>query len=156
MKRELSEWAAIAEIIAAGGVILSLIFVGLQINEGNQEARAASVQAASDAEVRMLSTFIAEKDIWDKVITGAPLEKGTELRGGILLFNSLMVNADNLYYQFRSGYLDGSSWEGYESNFALFVRLPIFEIWRETPGARARTPELLELLDSLAMEVADE
>ena len=152
MKWELSEWAAIAEIVAAVGVILSLIFVGLQINEGNQEARAASVQASSDAEARMLSTLVAEKDIWEKVLTGAPLEEGAELRGGILLLTLLMVNADNRYYQFRSGYLDSSSWYGYESNLPLLVRLPIFKIWRETPGANALAVEFLALLDGLAME----
>lgn len=156
MKRELSEWAAIAEIVAAVGVILSLIFVGLQINEGNQEARAASVQAASDAEARMVSTLIAEKDIWEKLLTGAPLEEGAELRGGILLFTLLMVNSDNRYYQFRSGYLESSSWDGYASNLAQFVRLPIFKIWRETGGAHARSIEFLALLDGFAMEAPDE
>ena len=155
MKRELSEWAAIAEIVAAVGVILSLIFVGLQINEGNQEARAASVQAASDADARMVSTFIAEKEIWEKVVTGAPLEEGAELRGGIGLFNLLMVNSDNRYYQFRSGYLDSSSWEGWASNLPSLIRLPIFKIWRETSGANACSVEYLALLDGLAMEAPD-
>jgi hypothetical protein len=99
--------------------------------------------------------FIAEKEIWEKVVTGAPLEEGAELRGGIGLFNLLMVNSDNRYYQFRSGYLESSDWEGYESNLPLLVRLPIFKIWRETPGATARTVELLALLDGLAMEAPD-
>ena len=156
MKWELSEWAAIAEIVAAVGVILSLIFVGLQINEGNREARAASVQAASDADARMVTTLIAEKDIWEKVLTGAPLEEGAELRGGLLLFGYVMVNTDNRYHQFRSGYLDNSSWDGYQSNLQLFVRLPIFKTWRETPGAHSRTVEFLALLDGLAMKVVDE
>ena len=46
MKLKLTDWASIAEIIAAIGVVFSLIFVGLQINEGNQETRAATIQAA--------------------------------------------------------------------------------------------------------------
>ena len=103
----------------------------------------------------MVSTLIAEKDIWEKVLTGAPLEEGAELRGGILLLTLLMVNADNRYYQFRSGYLDSSSWDGYASNLSQFVSLPIFKIWRETGGAHARTSELLALLDGLAMEAPD-
>jgi len=50
MERKLSDWSSIAEIVAAVGVIFSLVFVGLQINEGNQETRAATVQAAYDSE----------------------------------------------------------------------------------------------------------
>jgi len=46
--KNLTKWASIAELIAGVGVILSLIFVGLQINEGNRETRAATLQAATD------------------------------------------------------------------------------------------------------------
>jgi hypothetical protein len=156
MKWKLSEWAAVAEIIAAVGVILSLIFVGLQISEGNQETRAAFIQAASDSDARMITTLISHKDTWEKVLTGAPLEEGAELRGAILLFNLLMVNMDNRYNQFRSGFLDNNSWDGFESILSPLIKLPIFKIWRETPGAHAHTTEFLNLLDSLAMEAPDE
>jgi hypothetical protein len=104
----------------------------------------------------MITTFIGNKYIWEKVLTGAPLEEGAELRGGILLFNLLMVNTDNRYYQFRSGFLDSSSWDGYKSTLPPFVKLPIFKIWRETPGAHSHTVEFLALLDGLAMDVPDE
>jgi len=156
MKWKLSEWAAVAEIIAAVGVILSLIFVGLQISEGNRETRAASIQAASDADARMIDTLIRNKDTWEKVLTGAPLEEGAELRGGILLFNLLMVNTDNRYNQFRSGFLDSNAWDNYEDTLPSLVRLPIFKIWRDTTGAHSHTAEYLELLDGLAIEASDE
>ena len=78
---KLSDWASIAEIIAAVGVILSLIFVGLQINEGNQETRAATVQAAADGEAFVIATTLNHAGLWQKVITGAPLDRGEETRG---------------------------------------------------------------------------
>ena len=90
MKWKLSDWASIAEIIAAIGVIFSLIFVGLQINEGNLETRAATNQATADAEAFMIVTFANHSYTWNKVITGAPLESGAESRKGILLYNLLM------------------------------------------------------------------
>ena len=99
MKWKLSEWASIAEIIAAIGVILSLIFVGVQVSEGNLETRAATLQAASDAEAFMLATFLEHTDTWDKVVTGQPLDDGAELRGGILLYNLLLVDTENRYHQ---------------------------------------------------------
>ena len=55
MKWKLNELASIAEIVAAVGVILSLIFVGFQISDGSNETRAATIQAASDAESYMRS-----------------------------------------------------------------------------------------------------
>jgi len=41
----LSEWASIAEIIGAIAVVLSLIYVGIQVQENTSEIRAANRQA---------------------------------------------------------------------------------------------------------------
>jgi hypothetical protein len=41
MKRSLSDWANIAEILAAVAIVLSLIFVGLEVRSNTQVARAA-------------------------------------------------------------------------------------------------------------------
>ena len=48
MKGKLQEYALVAEIISAIAIIASLIFVGLQIENGNRETRAATIQAISD------------------------------------------------------------------------------------------------------------
>ena len=150
MKWKLSDWASIAEIIAAIGVILSLIFVGQQISEGNLETRAATNQAVADSEAFMNATFANHSDTWTKVITGAPLETAAESRKGIILYNLLMVHTENQYHQFKSGFLDAQSWAGQESNLRPLVRLPIYEIWRQSFGAKGHSNDFLEILDSLA------
>jgi hypothetical protein len=129
-----------------------LIFVGLQISEGNQETRAATIQAASDAEAFMIATVVNHSETWDKVVTGAPLESGGETRKGINLYNFLMVESESRYHQFHSGFLDAASWEGRRSTLQSLVRLPIFKLWRESFGAKGHSAEFLELLDSLAEE----
>lgn len=48
---------AIAELLAAIGVIVSLIFVGLQVKKSNAEARLATIQATTDTEIMMVSAF---------------------------------------------------------------------------------------------------
>jgi hypothetical protein len=156
MRLTLKDWASIAEIIAAIGVVFSLIFVGLQINDGNQETRAATLQAASDAEAFMISTIVNHSETWEKVVTGAPLENGAETRKGINLYNFIMVDNENRYHQFHSGFLDAPSWEGRLSVLQPIVRLPMFKIWRESFGAQGHSAEFLELVDSLAEESPDE
>ena len=152
MKWKLSDWASIAEIIAAIGVIFSLIFVGLQLNEGNQETRAATIQATADAEAFMIATMANHSDTWFKVITGLPLESGAETHEGIILYNLLMVETENRFHQFHSGFLDAQSWEGRLSILQPTVRLPIFTQWRKSFGARAHSAEFLKLVDGLAAE----
>ena len=152
MTWKLSDVASIAEIIAAIGVIFSLIFVGLQINEGNQETRAATTQAAADGEAFMLATMLNHSETWDKVVTGAPLESGAETRRAINLYSLLMVDTENRYHQFTSGFLYDSSWDGRLSILRGVVKLPIFEIWKESFGAKNHSAEFLDLLDSLTEE----
>ena len=70
MNQRLSDLASIAEIIGAAGVILSLIFVGIQLGEGNRETRLATLQAATDSEMTLQGEFLRYADIWQKIALG--------------------------------------------------------------------------------------
>jgi hypothetical protein len=150
MKWKLSKVSSLAEIVAAFGVIISLVFVGMQVKDGNLETRAATIQAAAGAESFLNATFLSHADVWNKVATGAPFEDETEVRKAIILYNMLMIDTENRYHQFQSGFLDVGSWEGHRSNLQRSVKWPIFKIWRKSGGANGHSPEYLELLDSLA------
>jgi hypothetical protein len=152
MKWKLTELALIAEIVAAVGVIFSLIFVGFQINDGSNETRAATIQAASDAESFMLVTLIEHSGTWDKVVIGAPLDSGEETRKGILLFNLMMTENENRYRQFKSGYLDTQSWDSRLENLRSIVKMPMFKKWRASLGGKGHTAEFLHLVDELSEE----
>ena len=152
VKWKLSEFASIAEIIAALGVIISLAFVGLQLNDGNNETRAATIQAASESESYMLVTLIEHAGTWDKIIDGVPLASGEETRRGILLFNLMMMENENRYRQFNSGYLDSQSWDSRVLNLRAIVQLPMFKKWRVSFGGKGHTEEFLYIIDKLAEE----
>ena len=149
MKWKPNELALIAEIVAAVGVILSLIFVGFQINDSSNETRAATIQAASDAESYMNVSLITHAGTWDKVVIGAPLDRGEEHRRAILLFNLMMTENENRYRQFRSGYLDSQSWDSRLDNLRTIVKMPMFKEWRASYGGKGHTAEFLRLVDEL-------
>ncbi len=144
MNPKLSDLASIAEIIASVGVILSLIFVGLQINDGNRETRAATIQASLDSEMFFQSQMLRYADTWEKVVTGMPLSEGEETRKGIVIFNMLMTLNENRFHQFNSGYLESAL-----TNIELVRSFPFYETWRGSGGARARSPDFLKYLDAV-------
>ena len=152
----LAKWASVAEIAAAVGVILSLIFVGVQINEGNKESRAATLQSISDSNAYMIRAFVDHADVWNKVVTGAPLESGTETRKAIGLFNLLMTENQNHYHQFIAGYLDREQWNSRLRNLRPITSLPMYKIWRDSFGASGLTDEFLEVLDQAPSQADDE
>ena len=148
----LSVAASIAEIAASVGVLLSLIFVGTQIRDGNRETRAATIQAALDSEMFLAATAAEHAAIWDKVMTGQPLTAGEEMRTGIVLYNLLMTESENRFRQFNEGYLDARSWEGRRASLGLMVKLPVYEVWRGTPGGVNHSADFLALLSDLASD----
>ena len=145
MNLKLSDWSSIAEIVAAVGVILSLMFVGFQIRDGNRETVAATMQATLDLETRFQSTIALHAETWSKVSNGQELAAGEELAQGIALYSMLMTVYENRFHQFHSDYLDRSP----EEVVATAVHLPIYDAWRLKGGARTRSPEFLELLDEM-------
>ena len=146
-------WDAIgatAELMAAVGVIISLVFVGLQVKKSNAEARLATIQATTDTESRMLSTFARHAETWNKVNTGQPLEGAIEIRRGIVLFNLLMMANENRYHHFLAGNLDARSWQNRLMILDDVVLLPVFSLWRESLGARSLSADYLDLVDRIA------
>ena len=149
MKSNLSDIASIAEIIAAIGVIVSLVFVGLQLNEGNKETRAATAQAMFDSELFMAKTFVEHAETWEKVVNGIPLEEGAEQRKGINLYNMAIMESENRYNQFRSGYIDSYDWEGTKEGLKPLRDVPMYDIWRPSGGATNRSIEFREIFHNL-------
>jgi hypothetical protein len=145
----LQEWAYVSEIIASIAVIASLVYLGIQLRDGNREARARTIQAAMDSEAAVGATLARYASTWEKVVTGQKLADGEEVRRGILLFNLLMTESENRYQQFNSGYLDAASWQSRRSSLARLVHLPIFQMWRKGIGALKAD---LALIDVLSMD----
>ena len=149
MKLKLSDIASIAEIAAAIGVVVSLVFVGFQINEGNRETRAATSQAMFDSELFMAKTFVEHAETWEKILTGVELEEGEEQRKGINLYNMALMESENRYNQFRSGYIDPESWGSTVEGLKPLRNVPMYEIWRPSGGAANRSVEFRELFHNL-------
>ena len=151
MKSKLSKWASIAEILSATAVVVSLLFVGFQISDGNRETRGATAQAALDSEMFLQAELLRYAETWEKVTTGVPLSDGEEKRRGIVLFQMMQTQNENRYRQMKSGYLE------YHPRALLGgVSWPIYEIWTGSEGYQSRSPEFRELLDNEHKRLAAE
>ena len=138
------------ETIGTLAVVLSLIFVGVEIRDGNREARAATVQATLSSELEMATMFTDNIAVWDKVVRGGALADGEESRMGVILFNQLMTTSENWLLQYNAGYLDAQMWESRLTILPLVIQLPIYEDWKTSIGSQSHSGEFLELLDELS------
>ena len=144
----LESWAALAEIIAAVSVIFSLLFVGFQIKEGNRQAQASAKQDAMMAELQMSSVLAEHADVWDRVVTGEDIPEGADRRKAIQLYNILMSESENRFFQFKQGYLEKSTWEARQQTLVITSGLPIYKYWRNSLSGQNHSEDFLKMLDS--------
>lgn len=149
---KLSDLASVAEIVAAAGIIVSLLFVGFEIRDGNRETRAATTQAALDAEIFFQAELINNSDVWQRVIRGGDLTADDEDRQrAIALYNMAMTQFDNRFQMANTGYVTFS-----EEAMRRMVRMQFFTVWRRSLGASNRSQDFLGYVDDLRSQVAAE
>ncbi len=123
---KLPELAQTAEIIAAIGFVVSLIFVGIEIRENTAAARAASSQQIFDSSRRFLLDVALSEDLSRiRTIGEINLNDLSELEvqrfGGLVLANWSFLQ--NVRIQRSLGAIDARVWDSYERMFCSQLKL---------------------------------
>ncbi len=143
---------AVGEIIGAIAVVVSLIYLSIQIRAGTKATKAGAFQAVIQSEMNFASIVIQNAGTWEKVVTDAPLTEGEETRKAIVLCNLFMLDSERRYHQYNAGFLETAAWEGRLRALPLVVKLSIFERWKNSLGGMAHSADFLELLDELSSD----
>ncbi len=109
-KLKLSEWAQLAEIVGAFAVVLSLLYVGYQIQLSTAESRNDSIQAITARDEQIALTYVSSETVgiaFFKVIRGEELSQRENGVMANMLFAHLRVLEDT-YNKYRQGYLEES------------------------------------------------
>ena len=120
----LTELANIGEILAASGVIASLIYVGYQIRETRRAVRAATAQSRTELGVQLITTRYTS-DIAELLTKSLeqPNSLSTSDRFKLKSFFTAHVrHCQNLYYQKEQGLLDEYFSHGVARITAYWVR----------------------------------
>lgn len=127
--------AAIAELIGAIGVILTLVYLAVQVR-GNTKVMSAQARHAISELVLRISIFRAENA--DRI---AKLESGVELTDGDRQFQywshvQLLLHAETYFHHHELGLMPDAHWRGYSRYMARYVLSPSFkEVWDDIgPG----------------------
>ena len=151
----LDQVANIAELIGLLLVVLTLGFLAIQIHQNTKALRATTIQATLQSEIDVGSILLENASVWEKVVTAAPLTSGEETRKAIGLFNVFMIDTENRYHQYHSGYLASQTWEGRLGTLPRMVGLPVFNQWRNSVGGLSHSADFLAVLDTLADDGPD-
>lgn len=124
---------AIGELVAAAGVILSLLYLASQVRGSSRQLRHASAQAVLDklnSLIGQLAFTPGAGDVWTRGLSGLDsLEDDEE----IVRFSSMMLQAfwayeEVLHYR-DAGLVEDWAWAHAKAPIQHFMRTPGFQQW---------------------------
>ena len=134
----LQDWASIAEIVGGIAVIVSLVYVGLQVNDSTSAIRSA---AASDATTTMQSWYLEmgrnrqASDIWFNAMTSPePLPAHDEFQF-LMSMHTAILGMQNSYLLSKEGTLDAEFREAVTTAIVAVKDLPgMKRYWKQRKG----------------------
>lgn len=135
MKLKLSQYARIAEIIGAFAVVLSLIYVGVQVNDSASAVRSAS---SNDANVAVQNWYLqigsnqqTAKVFYDGLISEEPLSTHDEFQF-LMMFHGAFLAFQNSYLISAEGTIDVELVDALTGAIVLVKDLPgTRRYWRQ-------------------------
>jgi hypothetical protein len=144
--------ADLASLASSVAVLVSLLFLGLQIRQSNRNQRSLMQQGRSTRNVDLLSRLSDPRlsDIWVRVSAGETLADAEYF----MLYGytaSVFWSYEDCFFQFRSGMLDAKSWASDVATLKRLLSNPAYRaVWRAVRSALG--DEYRSFLDGLAVE----
>jgi hypothetical protein len=134
MKRlGLSELAQLAEVVAAMAVVLSLIYVGRELQSNTAAIRAASLQGVADASAEILLSTASDSALSRIRQVGnrdVSLLTEAEAYRYHTLLRQVLLSLQNVYFQHELGVLDSRIWAGYQRVLCdMFANPGVRDAW---------------------------
>ena len=149
----LDQIANIAEISAAALIIVSLIYVGIQIRQNTRAVRGSTLQMNTDF-WGALFLRLAEPEVargYAEGMAGQPDIRAAQYTQFFFICRAMFLGFENQYYQFRQGILDREIYLAYERSMQTQLLLfPGFRVWWQqshavfSPAFVARVNSMIE------------
>lgn len=144
---------AVAQIIGAIAVVVTLIYLAGQVRQAARATQAASFQAASALEQEFLLVLgqdPATARTWATYMFGDPatLPEDERMRAAFLM-GSLLRRLENVYHQHKLDTIAADAWSSRQEMFAAVARSRAFAHVMETPIGGFIGQEFMDFLRAL-------
>ena len=146
---------SIAESLGAIGVIVSLVYLAIQVRSNTAAIRAGTTQDVTNRASEISQSISLDPSATEILYVGlrdpdALSDEQQRRFGGMLL--AIFRAYENVEYQFRRGFLDGGEWSGLSNNLRSIAIQPGFVIWWTRDGRRGFNPEFQSFIDEIIVE----
>jgi hypothetical protein len=131
-QQKLSKYAQLAEIIAAVGVVIGLIFVGLELQQNTHAQRVTATQILVTDYTESIDFMSMSQDVACVYVLGI---NGLENLNGISRYRFFTIwfhifrSAEQLHFYAQEGMIDERIWRGFTRQIDEVSRLPGVRQW---------------------------
>jgi hypothetical protein len=144
----LQDWGALGELVGGLAIIVSLVYVGLQVKQSTAAARVATSQSFSTqyTETMLQIADPGFRDIWWRGITGLDNLKGSETAAFMAVMGSIVRMWESFYLQKQEGTFEPRIFDSWMIQLLdLFAQQGVREYW--AIRKHQFTSEFVEFLD---------
>ncbi len=119
--------SAVGEIVGAIAVVVTLMYLAVQIRRGTSATQAASVQAAAALDHEFLMAVGSDPitaRLWETYLFAPQTLTGDQAMQGHLLMASLLRRLENIRIQMQLGTLSQDGWLSRQSMFKVIANSP--------------------------------
>lgn len=135
MRLKLAEWSSVAEIIGAFAVVVSLVYVGMQVNDSASAVRAAS---ANDANVSLQAWYLQigtnqqTSELFYRALTSEEALSNEEEFQYLMMLHGAFLAFQNSYLLAEEGTIDTELREAITAAIVGIKQLPgMRRYWRQ-------------------------
>ena len=124
--------SAIAQLVAALGVVASLFYLAVQIRQNTRSQRSIVVDSLTQSLINLLGPQASDPDLTRAFASATEdwygAAEADRLRAVTVLF-TLFKLFENAWFQRRQGTLDAEQWEGWDAYARMYFHLPGVKTW---------------------------
>ena len=147
---------AIGEIVGATGVIISLVYLAVQIRHSTKESELSTIHNISESYTAFMQEVAGNAElskIWDTGLTNFSALNRDEVVRFVIIIGMVGRILDDAYLQFTSKRIGLEVWRSYENILVMAAKSDGFgEYW--TRRRDMHTPEFIALVEKKMEEFA--
>jgi hypothetical protein len=128
----ISELGSIGELLGSIAVLISLVYLAIQVKRNTETARTSTYQSVVSEFSALNHAMAGTPDLSmlfvDAMENFAALKTDEKARMSQIFF-VLFRNFENMYYQYSKGYLDDDVWMGWKRLMLTYHARPGFQTW---------------------------
>ncbi len=147
----LEQGANLAEILGVVVVVVTLIYLSVQVRQGTELLRSESRQALVTNDVASLAANFNNADVFAKYVSGEELSAEDQLRLSFM-FTLDLRNREFEYFQYTNGLLDEQAWLAYRHVVLVNHSTGLGRAWWDHIGRGIVDPKFAALVDEMLVD----